>query len=133
MNNNDDNEIKNFGPHLVILSAERTLLSWLRLALTLMSVGFVLDRFGLFIRAKDLGSNFSWLPKSYSFIIGIGLVIAGSLTSAVAGLIYSRFRVNYTKKEIREPKGSRALSIFSSLIITLIGIITAIFLITISD
>ncbi len=133
MNNKVDNEPELFGPRLVILSAERTLLSWLRFALTLMSVGFVLDRLGLFIRIKELGTGHSWLPKSYTLLIGIGLVIAGSVTSVVAGLIYTRFRINYTKKEIKEPKGSLVLSIFSSLLVTLIGIITAVFLITISD
>ena len=36
------------GPRLVYFAAERTLLSWVRVALGLMAFGFVVDRFELF-------------------------------------------------------------------------------------
>ena len=124
---------ENFGPQLVVLSAERTLLSWLRLALSLMGLGFILDRFGLFIRMKEAGSSLLWLPKSYTFWMGIGLVIIGSFTSAVAGYIYTRLRLNYARRKFEGPKGSMLLSAVSSILITAIGLITAVFLATITD
>ncbi len=130
---NENIDIKNFGPQLVILSAERTLLSWLRLSLALMSLGFVLDRFGLFIRTKVISSGVQWLPKSFTFWVGIGLVSIGALTSAASGVIYSKFRMKYLKQGFKGPFGGISLSIISSMIITIIGIVTAIFLATIND
>jgi putative membrane protein len=37
------------GERLVYLAAERTLLMWVRTAATLMVLGFVVERFGLFL------------------------------------------------------------------------------------
>lgn len=126
-------EIEQFGPRLVILSAERTLLSWLRLSVTLMSLGFVLDRFGLYIRLQNVSLGSAWLPKSFSSWMGIGLVIAGSLASAVAGVIYTRFRLRYVREGYHGPGGSTAFSMVLSILITIIGVVTAIFLSAITD
>ena len=39
-----EDDIRSFGPRLVVLAAERTLLVWLSLCLALISLGFALDR-----------------------------------------------------------------------------------------
>lgn len=39
----------------VLFAAERTLLAWSRMSLTLMAFGFVLERFGLFLQYLDPG------------------------------------------------------------------------------
>lgn len=133
LNENENNDSKNFGPRLVILSAEMPLLSWLRLSLALMSLGFVLDRFGIFIRMKFFNAGIQWLPRSYTFWVGIGLVSIGALTSAASGIIYRLFRINYLKRGFSGPRGGIVFGILASILITLIGILTAIFLATISD
>ncbi len=133
LNEKENNNTENFGPRLVILSAERTLLSWLRLALAFMGLGFVLDRFGIFIRMKFLDAGMQWLPRSYTFWMGIGLVSIGAITSAVSGIIYTRFRINYSKRGFKGPAGGILLSIINAAIISVIGILTAIFLATIND
>lgn len=125
--------LEHSGARLVILSAERTLLSWLRLSLALMGLGFILDRFGLFIRIQDVNSSSAWLPKTYTFWMGTGLVVAGALTSAAAGIIYARFRSRYAREGYHGPEGSAAFSVILSVFVTLIGVVTAIFLITITD
>ena len=38
------------GRQLVYFAAERTLMAWVRTALSLMALGFVIDRFGLVLR-----------------------------------------------------------------------------------
>ena len=126
-------EVEQSGPRLVILSAERTWLSWLRLSITLMSLGFVLDRFGIFVRMQNAGSAIARFPKIFTGWMGVGLVIAGSLTSAAAGLVYLRFRLRYVQEGYEEPRGSILLSLILSLFITLVGLITAVFLLIVTD
>src|ERR1051326_5094533 len=68
------------------LANERTLFAWIRTALALMALGFVVARFGLFLRsiaAQQGDSAGSGIRGSE--VIGVGLVVAGMLTAG-AGL-----------------------------------------------
>lgn len=129
----NDERLEDVGPRLVILAAERTLLGWLRLSLALMSLGFVLDRFGLFIRSRGAGARHTWLPRSYTFWMGTGLVVAGALTAIAAGVAYGWFRLRYKRQGYGGPAGTASLSLVLSALITAIGVVTAIFLSTITD
>ena len=53
----------------VRFAAERTLLAWLRTGLALMGFGFVVARFGLFLREFDPGR-----PGGPSRMFGVALV-----------------------------------------------------------
>ena len=57
------------------LAAERTLLAWIRTGLALMGLGFVLARFGLFLRAIQ-GTAAPVVPATHSasYWFGIGLL-----------------------------------------------------------
>jgi energy-converting hydrogenase Eha subunit B len=61
------------------------------------------------------------------------LVISGSLTSGIAGFIYARFRIKYLRSGYAGAEGSISLTVFISVLITVIGVVTAVFLITISE
>ena len=65
---------------------ERTFLAWLRTAIALMGFGFVIAKFGLFLRliakTRDVPGPFS------SSVIGILLVIFGGLLAALSGVRY---------------------------------------------
>lgn len=69
------------------LANERTFLAWVRTALTIIGLGFVVARFGLFLREIATGSPGSTSPASE--VVGIFLVLAGSL---LVGFAYYRFR-----------------------------------------
>lgn len=129
----EDHSKKPFGPQLVVLAAERTLLSWLRVCLALMGLGFILDRFGLFLRLSEVKSGTAWLPRTFTFYMGTGLVLAGAITSAAAGIIYAVFRLRFARQGYPGPAGSALLGLVFSILNTLIGIVTAVFLIVITD
>jgi putative membrane protein len=67
------------------LANERTLLAWLRTALALMGLGFVVARFGVFLRSVALqgGGAFQEGPLG-SEALGVALVAAGVVATAVS-------------------------------------------------
>lgn len=75
------------------LANERTLLAWIRTAIALMGLGFVVARFGLFLREIAAQAGGSLQPGSnYSAPIGIVLVAAGILATIVSSVRFLRAR-----------------------------------------
>ena len=59
------------------LANERTLLAWIRTALALMGMGFVVARFGLFLRQLGVeASRTAPVAPGFSTAIGVGLILA---------------------------------------------------------
>ena len=77
----------------VFFAAERTLLAWLRTGLTLMALGFVIARFGLFLQllATQLPAARTHGSTLLSALLGIAFVLAGAAASLVATLQHRRF------------------------------------------
>ncbi|MHB8419031.1 MAG: YidH family protein [Myxococcales bacterium] len=65
---------------------ERTFLAWLRTAIALMGFGFVVSKFGLFLRLISRTKGESESLSSAG--IGIALVTIGGLMAALAGIRY---------------------------------------------
>ena len=66
----------------VYFAAERTLLAWIRTGLATIGLGFVVARFGLFLRLMRPGAE---APSHLgSTLIGVGLVALGSIAMGVA-------------------------------------------------
>jgi putative membrane protein len=73
----------------VRLAAERTLLAWVRTGLALMGFGFVVARFGLFLREMAaLHPNIPPSNNSASQWIGIVLVLLGTSALIYAAVDY---------------------------------------------
>src|SRR5437016_9220719 len=68
----------------VFLAAERTLLAWIRTVIALMGFGFLVARFGLFLREIAAARPGSIRPTSHSIWIGTALVLLGVLTNILA-------------------------------------------------
>jgi putative membrane protein len=71
----------------VFFAAERTLLAWIRTGLTVMAFGFLVARFGLFLRvvSMQLGAEMH-APRlgPLSSAIGVLLVLAGTASILLA-------------------------------------------------
>ncbi len=88
---------------LVYFAAERTLMSWVRTALGMMALGFVIDRFGLVLRQiTPLASNLH-LPQAYSFWGGSLLVLTGALMALAAAIRFWRFSHNFRHAHSTQP------------------------------
>ncbi len=84
---------------LVFLAAERTLSAWIRTALSLMALGFVIDRFGLILHRmpSEVGTS-SLYPRMLSTWGGSLLVGMGVLMALAAGIRYLHFAMAYRRQ-----------------------------------
>ena len=73
----------------VLFAAERTLLAWQRSAIALMAFGFVVERFGLFLRMVN-NQPLTHSPRGFSLWLGIGLLVVSAMVSITASLQYRR-------------------------------------------
>ena len=120
----------------VHMANERTFLAWIRTSIGIMAFGFVVEKFGLFIRqlsyflgkSTDLKPVFGQTrpPAGYSSILGILLIGLGALMGVLAFVRYKRI-----EKQIDEDsyKPSLILDILLTLSIFAIGIFLVIYLI----
>lgn len=81
------------------LANERTLLAWTRTSLTLIGLGFVVARFGLFVR--ELENPGSQPRLRASVVIGISLVAAGLVTGAASVVRFFRARAQIDEGRFR--------------------------------
>jgi len=72
------------GRQLVYFAAERTLMAWIRASLSLMTLGFVLDRFGLILHQFLSPDNVHLFPRIFSQWAGVGMVVLGSVLALLA-------------------------------------------------
>lgn len=109
----------------VYLAAERTLLAWLRSGIAVIGLGFLVAKFGMFlrmIRGQVEGGN----PLASS-IIGIAFILLGSVMIALAAWQHQKF--------VKEFQGSfpptrhwPKLSLWISVLVALSGAALAIYL-----
>ena len=115
------------------LAAERTFLAWMRTGLSLMGFGFVVARFGLFLREIALAGAIASTVHStgWSLWIGVVLIALGVVVSLTASYEYSRFIQFASRGETFIPRTAR-LAVVVSVILALLGITMAAYLIVIN-
>src|SRR6476661_2637477 len=76
------------GDPRIYFVAERTLLAWIRTGVAMMGFGFVVARFGLFLRELALTGAGIATPHLNAPYVGIGMVFLGVIVNAAATLRY---------------------------------------------
>jgi uncharacterized membrane protein YidH (DUF202 family)/rhodanese-related sulfurtransferase len=114
----------------VTLAAERTLLAWVRTGLALMGFGFVVARFGLFLRELRPDAVPASSGSGGSVLIGAGLVGTGVVVNVLAAVGHVRLLRRLDRGErYRPPTVSLAVGV--ALVVAVLGLLlTARLLIT---
>jgi putative membrane protein len=116
----------------VHFAAERTFLAWIRTGLALMGFGFVVARFGLFLKELT-GSGHAPGVKSYGFSLwaGSAMVLLGAMMNlaAVARHIEVIRRLNRGESILARPS---VIAIAVGIVLGLVGIAMVVFLVAVS-
>jgi putative membrane protein len=112
----------------VYLAAERTLLAWIRTGLAMMGFGFVVARFGLFLREVQ-ASHVGELVRAPhgSLWFGTGLVLMGVTVHILAALQYMCF-VDRLRKGTWSPLHASLSGIAVAIALALAGVAVTIYL-----
>jgi inner membrane protein YidH len=114
----------------VFFAAERTLLAWLRTGLTVMGLGFVVARFGLFLRLLALQPQA--IPgqehSGVSAILGVLFVVAGAIAILVATVQHRHFLTTLSRSDL--PRSySRVFAVVFSATVGVLGLLLAAYLV----
>ncbi len=110
----------------VLFAAERTLLAWNRSAVSLITLGFVIERFGLFLHQ----ASYAIMPgqRSLSFSIGIVLISFAAFLSLISILQFKRIIKTLNPMEI--PPGYWLWSgMLANLAVVVLGVVLAVYLV----
>lgn len=114
----------------VFFAAERTMLAWIRTGLTVIALGFVVARFGLFLKLLGAASpamapvqHHHWLSNT----VGIVLVVLGTVVVLVATYNHRAFLRTLPAQDVPHLP-MPWLTTFFSLAIAVSGLVLAIYL-----
>ncbi len=105
------------------LANERTFLAWVRTALTIIGLGFVVAKFGIFLRELATGSAGTSSPLSE--VVGVFLVLAGSALVAIA---YYRFSTVREDLKVGKYDPHMAMELATTVVLVAIGVALATYL-----
>ena len=115
----------------IYMAAERTFLAWIRTGIALMGFGFVVARFGLFLRELSAaGMNMPSSGTSLSMPIGVGLIVFGIVVNVVSVVRHRRCIVAIDRNEFRAAFGS-TFAIWVALVLALVGVVMGAYLVRI--
>lgn len=131
--NEESGDQKTVGRHLVYYAAERTLMAWIRSALGLMALGFVIDRFGLILQQAPLVQGGRFHPRLFSFWTGTAMVTLGTFMAVTAAVRYWRFSIAFHRIGTSRPGHGILVGVIYTLILALIGVVIIFFLVVAMD
>lgn len=113
------------------LAAERTLLAWIRTGLAMMGFGFVVARFGLFLKELSMAHNSGGTQHfGFSLWFGTALIVLGVAVNGLAGWRHLHLvRELNLGRQTGHRTGMHAFSI--AFLVALVGLAMAIYLISV--
>ena len=110
----------------VLFAAERTLLAWQRSSLALMGLGFVIERFGLFVSALRREGE-TPKPNVFSLVVGVSLILLGAGIALASSRGYGRFVKTLPSEDVSSGYLIGLGSVIN-LVIAAVGIVLAAYL-----
>jgi putative membrane protein len=114
----------------VFFAAERTLLAWLRTGLTVMGLGFVVARFGLFLRllSQQPQGTFGHSESGVSAALGVLFLLVGAVAILLATAQHRRYVATLPQADL-PASYSRALAVVLSAVVGFLGLLLAAYLV----
>src|SRR3954468_8773564 len=112
----------------IYFAAERTLLAWVRTGVALMGFGFVVARFGLFLREIAAAGDKNVAPHTgLSLYVGVALVALGVLVNMAAGIKYRR-TLSRLRRGDSIASGPLSLEVILAGVLALLGLVLGAYL-----
>ena len=110
------------------MAGERTLLAWVRSGIAMIGLGFVVARFGLFLREIAPAVSISDHPRpGFSLWIGIALMVVGVIANLLAAWEHFRFLQRIDRNlPYRAPHWSQGIVV--AVFLSIIGCVMAIYI-----
>ena len=116
----------------IYMAAERTFLAWIRTGIAFMGFGFVVARFGLFLREIAVSNNVAAAQPSngFSLPVGVALIVMGIVVNIVAAIRHHRYIKALDRGQFRQSYGSGFAFLMAGLL-AIIGVAVAVYLVVI--
>lgn len=111
----------------VYFAAERTLLAWVRTGVTVIGLGFVVARFGLFLRLVD-PSAADTDRMGFSGPLGVLLAVFGSALTAIAGVQFKLFLAELGPHELPRRRITATLALVLAFSVSSVGLLLGLYL-----
>jgi putative membrane protein len=111
------------------LANERTFLAWIRTSIALMGLGFVIVKFGLFLKqvAIMLEDFNVTISEGFSSVVGTAMVAFGVILAFFAYFQYKKVETQINRQSY---KSSSLISILLTLVIVVGGVFLVVHLLT---
>lgn len=103
------------------MAAERTLLAWIRTGLAMMGFGFLVARFGLFLRELTAKAGQQTSAHGWSIFIGAALILLGVIVTLTAAGQHAFF-LRRLKRGLPPKDSSWSLAIIVAVLLAAVGV-----------